>query len=165
MCGFNVWRGEPVRVPRYKLKKLLKCCSLAHHKLLSNSNPSTPPHLQAFPPQLDCDSPSDNTNTTNSSIYNIPTCTPCSRLNGFYMSENGFVNISDYLGIESEKDPSQACAAGYQCVSKDPFDAIPESESEIFSKAGKIHNIDLQHHSFPPSNPSPHPKAAAVKNA
>ncbi|GMH92516.1 hypothetical protein TrVE_jg6745 [Triparma verrucosa] len=105
---------------------------------------------EAFPPQLDCDASADDSNSTNSSIYLEPTCTPCSRLNGFYMSENGFVNISDYLGIERVHDPSQACAAGYQCVSKDPFDAIPASESEIFSKAGGCCQKCLNGQTCPP---------------
>ena len=51
------------------------------------------------------------------------------------MTDTGFVNISDYLGVERIHEPENACAAGYQCVARDPFDALPEGEEDFASKA------------------------------
>jgi len=79
----------------------------------------------------------------------VPQCIPCSRLNGYYMSGSSFVNISEYLDMGYIHDPTRACAAGYQCVAEDPYDALPDYDRD-FSKTPGCCQKCLNGQSCPP---------------
>jgi ABC-type multidrug transport system ATPase subunit len=87
----------------------------------------------------------------------VPECIPCSRLNGFYMAGDAFVNISDYSGVGYIHNPEFACAAGYQCVATDPYDALPESDSfgDVQAKAPGCCQKCLNGQSCPPMTVAP----------
>ena len=65
------------------------------------------------------------------------------------MTDDGFVNVSTHLGRDYLNNPSTACEAGFQCVAKDPYDAIPESDNDN-SKIGGCCQKCLNGQSCPP---------------